>query len=125
MSNLLLAKNFTATGAVTARRFIKFGANDGEVQQAAAASDALIGVCGELPAAIGERCDVSMAGIEYVEAGAAFTRGAQLMSDASGRAITAAAAAGTNVRTGGIAQESASAAGDVVRMLIVPGSFQG
>jgi hypothetical protein len=47
------------------------------------------------------------------------------MSDASGRAITAAAGAATNVRTAGIAQESASAAGDVVRMLIVPGSFQG
>jgi len=125
MSNLLLAKNFTATGAITQRRLVKLGANDGEVQQAAAAADFVIGVSGELPAAIGERCDVSQIGIEWVEAGAAITRGALLMSDANGRAITAAAGAGANVRTAGIAQESATALGDLIRVLIIPGSFQG
>lgn len=125
MSNLLLAKNYTATAAIAARRLVKLGANDGEVQQAAAGTDLVIGVSGELPAALGERCDVSHLGIEYVEAGAAVTRGAQLMSDANGRAITAAAAAGSNVRTAGIALESATALGDQIRVLLQPGSFQG
>lgn len=124
MSNPILQKSWTAGAAINAFRFVKFSAAD-TVIQAAAAADAIIGAANEVGAASGERQDVIHVGIAFVEAGAAFALGALLMSDSVGRAITAAGSAGTNVRIGGVALEAASAAGDIVRVAIGPGSFQG
>ena len=100
-------------------------AADDQVQAAAAGTDLVIGATQDVSPALGERVDVAVSGVTYITAGAAITRGARLMSDASGRVITAAAAAGSNVNTVGIALESASAAGDVIRVLLNPGTFQG
>ena len=79
----------------------------------------------ETAAALGERVDVVRVGIAWVEASAAITRGALITSDPTGRAVTAAPGAGLNNRIIGIADESASAAGDVIRFMLAPGMLQG
>ena len=60
----------------------------------------------------------------WLVAFATVTRGALLMSDSSGYGITAAASAGSNVRTIGIALMS-GASGDIIPCYVCPGSFQG
>lgn len=124
MSNPALLKSFSAGGAITAYRIVKFSAAE-TVVLAAASTDALIGVTNEVAAASGERQDVVLEGIAFVEAGAAVALGALVTADASGRGITAAPAAGSNARLIGTALDAASAAGDVIRVLLSPGSMQG
>lgn len=115
--------NYTAGGAITEKRFVKFGAGDRLVVQAAAATDAIIGV-NDLTAATDERTDVCLSGIFTITYGGTVTRGDPLTSDSSGRAITATAAAGANVRIGGFAMES-GVVGDLGSVLLAPGFFQG
>lgn len=124
MSNPTLLKNFTAGAAITAFRMVKFSAAE-TVVPAAAATDSIIGVANEVAAASGERQDVVLAGIAFVEAGAAVTIGALITSDASGRGVAAAPGAGVNNRIVGLALDAAAAAGDVIRVLVAPGSVQG
>lgn len=124
MSNPLLLKSFSAGAALTAFRFVKLSAAE-TVVLAAAATDSIVGLTNEVAAASGERQDVIVSGIGLAEAGAAVSLGALLTSDASGRAVAAAPAAGSNSRIGAIALESASAAGDVIRALVQLGSVQG
>lgn len=119
-------QSFVAESAVLPYRIVKLGTSDGNVVQAAAATDAAIGVADNLgQATAGSRVDVAKSGPVEVEAGAAITRGALLMSDASGRAITAAASAGSNVRVIGVALVSAGAAGEIITAELSMGSFQG
>ena len=125
MSNILLSKSATATAAIAAYTLVKPGAADGTVVAATAGAVLVIGATQDVAPAAGERVDIALIGITYVTAGAALARGARLMSDASGRAITAAAAAGSNVFTAGTALESALAAGDVIRVLLERGTYQG
>ncbi len=124
MSNPQLIKNFTAGAAIAARRIVRISAAE-TVVQAAAATEALSGVTTDIPAASGERVDVVMVGIAEIEAGAAYALTALLTADAQGRAIAAAPGAGTNNRIIGVPLEAASAAGDICRVLLSPGSFQG
>ncbi len=72
----------------------------------------------------GDRIDVVRTGIAEVEYGGTIAAGDLLMSDASGRAIVAAAAAGSNVRFMGVA-EVAGVIGDIGSLMLEPGSFQG
>lgn len=122
---MLLTKNRKAGAAIAAYTIVKPDATAGQVVAAAAAADKAIGVTTDVAASAGERADVIMLGDAKVVAGAAFADGDLLMSDASGRAIVAAAAAGANVRTIGVAREAASAAGDIVEINVQPGVFQG
>ncbi|NOT18564.1 MAG: DUF2190 family protein [Sulfuriferula sp.] len=124
MSNVL-AKNYVAGVAIPAYTLVKFGSDDSTVVPAAAATDFVIGVTMDIAAAQGERVDVEVIGTAYVVAGAAAARGALVASDASGRGVTAAPAAGVNNRIVGIFLEAPSAAGDVVRILLNQGSLQG
>jgi len=124
VSNPLLQKNFTAGGAIAPFRLVRLSAAD-TVVQASAATDAIIGVQNDVGPASGERTDVVMVGMAFVEAGAAFALGALLTSDAQGRAITAAPATGVNNRIVGIAIDAALAAGDIVRVQISQCSLQG
>lgn len=124
MGNPTLIKNYTSPAAAAAYRIAKPGANDGEVAQAAAATDALMGVYESLPVAAGERCDVVKSGIADVEFGGVVTRGQPITSDAVGRAVAAAPAAGSNVRIIGFAEVSA-VLGDIGPVLIAPGLMQG
>ena len=122
---MLLTKNFTANGAVPAYTIVKPDAAAGKVIAAAAGADKVFGVSTDVDAVLGERIDVILLGDARVIAGAAFAAGDLLMADASGRAILAAAAAGANVRTIGIAREAAAALGDIVEIVVQPGVFQG
>lgn len=124
MSNVVLNRAGMAEGAISAYRIVKFGANDGGYLQAAAATDFLVGVCESVGPASGERLDVVKAGIALIEFGGTVTRGQPITADASGKAVAAAPAAGSNVRIVGFAEVSA-VAGDIAEALIAPGVMQG
>jgi len=119
-----LTKNYNAGGAVTQRRFVKFGADDKTVVLAAAATDLIIGASTDIDTALGEPTDVQMDGIAILKAGGAITRGNEVTSDATGQAVAAAPGAGANNRIGGIALASA-ANGDLIPVLLSPGVKQG
>lgn len=124
MSNPTLTKSRTAETEVIAFRLVKHGTSDGKVVQAAAATDAIMGVCSELGAAAGERVDVHLAGLAEVEFGGPITRGDPLTADADGKAVKAAPAAGDNVRIAGFADVS-GVAGDIGIVLLAPGAIHG
>lgn len=114
---------FEAGGAIPANRFVKFGSGDRKAVVAAAAADAVFGVS-DLAAATDERLDVGVAGVLPVTYGGTVARGDLLVSDSTGRAVTAAPAAGANVRIAGVAMVS-GVVGDVGSVLFNPGSLQG
>ncbi len=93
MSEYLLTRNFTAQGAVPARRIVKAGASSGQAALAEGAGAALLGVADELGAKDKGRVDVHVAGIAGVVAGGVFAVGAMLTSDANGKAVAAVPAA--------------------------------
>jgi hypothetical protein len=124
MSNQLMTKQFIAEAAIAAFRIVKFGTTDELVVQGAAATDALIGVVEHVAPAIGERCDVVMSGIAEITLGGTVARGGPLTSDATGRAVAAAPAAGSNNRLIGFALAS-GVVGDVIPVQIAQGSLQG
>ncbi len=114
---------YNAEGAITAYSIVKAGASGG-VLQASAVADLILGVTTEIPAATGENCDVQIDGVVPLKSGGVIALGARLTTDASGNAVTAAPAAGTNNSLVGIALEAA-AAGDVFRVKIQLGTVQG
>lgn len=122
---MLVIKNYITSSVIPAFTIVKPGGTAYQVAAAAAAADKVIGVTTDVDAVSGERADVIALGEGKVVAGAAFAAGDLLMADASGRGITAAAAAGTNVRTVGYAVQAASALGDVCEIMVQPGVFQG
>ena len=124
MSNLILAKAFTAAAAIAPYRIVRLASAD-TVEQAAAVANALIGVNTDLTIAANERVEVMVQGIAWVEAGAAIALGVLVTTDSVGRGVTAAPAAGVNNRHIGIALDAAVAAGDQIRVLLSPGSVQG
>jgi hypothetical protein len=124
VSNLILAKAFNASGAISPYRIVRITSAD-NVEQAAAVSHTLIGVNSDLTIASGERVEILTHGIAWVEAGAAIAVGLPVTSDASGRGVAAAPAAGANNRIIGFALEAAVAAGDQIRVLLSPGQIQG
>ena len=89
---------------------------NGEAAQAGAGVDA-IGVLQNDPAAQGEAANLQAFGVSKVVAGAAVAAGAQVMSDATGRAITATA---TN-NVVGVALEAAANADEIIAVLVSPG----
>lgn len=137
MNNQLLNKNYIADAAIPASTLVKFNTADGHVVPAAAATDSIIGVSGDLAAAQGERVDVIRFGIAPVIYGGVVTRGDLLTTDANGHAITAtrhahtentAAAYAQNATTGvapadrviGVAEES-GVNGDIGSTTVQPG----
>ena len=112
-----------AGAALTARTIVKLSAS-ATVITCAAATDQPIGVA-EFDTPIGLPVGVIVDGVAKVTAGAAFPAGARLTADASGRAVAAAPAAGTNNGIIGIAYQAAGALGDQVDVLIAPSVFQG
>ncbi len=124
LQNPMLDLAKTADGAIAIHRIVKPGSAANDVSQAAAATDALTGVA-QHAAADNEVVRVAYAGRVKVEAGAAYSDGALLTSDANGKAVAAAPATGTNNRVIGYALEAASADGDLVEIMLYPGEFQG
>lgn len=124
MRNHGLIKTFNAGANIARSRIVKFGADERTVVQSAAAADFHIGVCDDVAGASGDPVDVVITGVATVEYGGNVAVGALLVSDSQGRAITATASAGANVRTIGVAMV-AGASGDLGAVLLSPGSFQG
>ncbi len=125
MRNPGLVTNHTADAAIAAYRIVKFGAADGNIAQAAAAADLSIGVTDRIAAAVGgDRIDVVRSGIAEVQYGAAVTRGQKLTSDANGKAIPAAPAAGANAQVIGTAEVS-GVLDDIGSVFIAPSVMQG
>lgn len=122
--NTLLTKNYTASTAVAARRFVKWGATDHAVVAAVAANDGIIGVTADLGAGAGERIDVHHLGLAEIELGGAVTRGDFLTADDEGRGVTAVLAADEIIRSGAIVMES-GVEGDIVHALLVPSAAVG
>ena len=89
MRTEMFIKSYRADAAVGKHRIVKAGAADGSIAQAAAATDALMGVADSLGGTTGQIMDVVAGGYATVVYGGTVTRGAALTSDASGRAIVA------------------------------------
>lgn len=125
MANPTFIKAMNAEAAVLAFRIVKIGAADGGVIQGAAAADALLGVSDEIgQATAGQRVDVILSGIADVEYGGTVARNARLTTDATGRAVTAAPAAGANNGIIGIALVS-GVVGDIGSVYIAQSVLQG
>lgn len=119
-----LIVNYVAEAALAKYRIVCFGATDGSVKQAAAATDFMIGVTEGFAYAAGDRPDIVRTGLADVEYGGNVTRGQPLTSDAQGRAVAAAPAAGANNRIIGYAEVS-GVAGDIGSVLLGAEMIQG
>jgi hypothetical protein len=123
--NQLIVKNYVAGAAIADNQLVKFGASDDTVVPATASTDAVIGVVDQPNgAASGRRVDVVLFGVTDVQAGGTITRGSPLTSDATGKVVAAAPAAGVNARTIGFALSS-MVSGDIMPAFVIPGSLQG
>lgn len=111
--HLLQSKAFPTNGDQSANQY-KFMTNSASGVAVAAASGArCIGVLQDAPSS-GAQGSIAYGGTSKVVAGAAVAVNAQVQTDASGRAITA-------VSTGhiqGTALEAASAAGEIISVLL-------
>lgn len=94
-------------------KFVKYSA--GALVLASAGTDQVVGVLNNKPNT-GEACEVETLGTTKLVAGAAIAKGAVVMSDALGRAVT-----GTATNYGqGYAMEAASAAGEIIAVQLRP-----
>lgn len=112
-------------GAIAKYRLVKYGANDGEVVQAAGIDAAIIGVSTRIAAAATDtRIDVVRSGVAEVEYGGPVSRGDLLTSDADGKALLSAPNSGDNQYVAGYA-EVAGKAGDIGSVFLIPHRSQG
>lgn len=102
---VILTTSVVAIANLTRRRFVGF---DGNV---CAAGVKALGVV-EADTESGGVAPANVQGVILVEAAAAITAGAEVQSDATGRAITKAAGVAN-----GVAWDAATAAGDVIRIV--------
>lgn len=120
-----LTFSYLAEVAIPARRLVKHGTADGRVTLATDGSVPILGAAEQIPTKINFAVDVIHTECAVVEAGGAVARSSPVSADATGRAIVAAPAAGVNMWAAGVALETATAAGDFIRVLIVPQRIQG
>ncbi len=102
-----------------AGKILQKNANADEVALATAATQKLIGILQNKPAAAGRAATVQVAGIAKVIAGAAVTAGALLTTNASGLAITFVPTAATVEWVIGIAMTGAVGANEVIEVLLL------
>lgn len=117
-------KSQVAQAAVAAFLIVKPGTADNTVVPGAAATDLLIGTADGLDKASGEIVDLDLRPIAEVRLGGNVTRGQPITSNAAGKGVVAAPAAGANVRIIGFAMRS-GVAEDVIPYLRAPGVMQG
>jgi len=122
--NTSTINGYNATVDIDPYLIVKPGANDYDVALGAASTDELIGVSGSVKTLAGQTCDVTEAGPAFVKLGGNVTRGDLLTSDANGKAIAAAPAAGVNARVIGHARVS-GVLDDVIPAVIGVGRIQG
>ena len=106
----LLCLTVIASAAVAGARFVT------QAGGYAAAGGVAYGVT-RTPGSAGDPIPVDVLGTAIVEAGAAITKDAALMVDATGRVVPLAGAGKSPVAR---AQEAATAAGDFIEVLLVP-----
>ena len=105
IQQICLITSVTAAAALSRLRFV------GLTGAVCAAGAKALGIA-EAAADLGEQAPVNTHGILLVEAGAAIAAGAEVESDANGKAITKAAGI-----SNGFALDAAAAAGDVIRIV--------
>lgn len=114
--NQLNGVTLIAGSAISRSRFVTVAA-DGKLDYTGATTIAADGVSAEGAAADEDALVVALpAGIAIVECGAAVTRGLQVMSDSTGRAINLVGGAGTYIQ--GRALDTGGAAGVMIRVLM-------
>jgi len=117
--NPLLQQSYNADGAIAAYRVVKHGTDDDHVAQASAATDAFVGVTGNLGADTAEdRVDIITHGFAPVDCGGTVTRGDRVTADANGKVIAVAADAG-NVNVIGTAEMSGVVGDRIVINLLI------
>ena len=115
MARDLIIQSYTAGGVIAPYRMVKFGTEDGQVVQAAANSDLIIGVSTRLGAdAAGDQVEVVRLGPAQVDCGGSIPRGSLVTSDANGKA----AVAGVNNRVGGVIETTGAAGQRAVCMVL-------
>lgn len=120
-----LTKSLEATTAVPKMTLVKYGAADGTCVPAVDGSKHICGVSANVDTAVGERVSCFKVGnIADVIYGGNVTRGDPLTSDANGRAVLAAPAAGANVFCFGFAEVS-GVLGDIGSAEVAPFILQG
>jgi len=117
---LLSTYNSSAAAGALAWRFVKSGGSQGTVDLNTSSTGIVLGVLQENVdqtkiATAKAVANVRMAGISKVVAGAGVTVYTEVMSDSTGRAITAAT---TGNRVQGLALQTASNAGDIIDVLL-------
>lgn len=126
-----IVKSFYSNSVIAPFTAVKLDpSNIDYVLPATSATDLIIGVTNELgfgasDVTYGNNVDVVLTGIAEVSAGAAIaTPGTRVTINASGQAIAAAPAAGSNVQLLGITLRTA-ASGDVIPVLLAQSVMQG
>lgn len=117
MANPTLIKTFIAPASIAGRKLVTFAAADGEVAEASAVSDPLLGVSEQIGSRDNDRVDVIVAGIAEVKIGGNVTRGNPLTANASGDAVASSVATDRIV---GIAMQS-GVLNDIIDVLITQG----
>lgn len=117
-------RSVLAQVAIAAYLIIKHGTADNTATLATAATDKLIGTNEALGKDAGEMVDCPTAGTGEVRLGGNVTRGDPITADAASKGVTAAPAAGANVRIIGFALQS-GVLDDVIDYQIFPGLMQG
>jgi hypothetical protein len=113
-----IIKSLPVQAPILGRRFVKFTGTGNQIAQASVGDNG-IGVTDNMGALnAGDLCDVHLAGLYEVEAGAPFAAGDPLTADAQGRAIKAVANGTNPVTVFARANEAASGAGDYIRAII-------
>ena len=102
---ILLAVTIAAASALSRQRFVNFA---GAVP---AAGERVLGVA-NTDYGVGEQAGVNARGELLIEAGAAITAGAEVQTDAQGRAVPK-----TTGVVAGEARDAATAAGEIIRIL--------
>lgn len=111
----LFIRAFEASAAIAGNRIVMFSdtAASSKIATANSATAPAFGISDSVGAALGEMCDVHLAGLASVVLGGTVTAGAPLMSDANGGAIAATAAAASTRRVIGFATQP-GVAGDII-----------
>ncbi len=99
-------------------RFMKHGTSAGQVNRCAAVSDAVIGVLNNKPK-LARAASLVINGTAKVVGGGVITRGANVYTDTTGRAVMV----GTGMKSCGIAKEACAQAGDILQVELTLGGI--
>lgn len=125
MSIPTLIRTYPASADIAPRRIVKFSdvSATSKVAQATANTEPLWGISDAMGALSGGSCDVIVDGLAEVQLGGTVTAGAPLTSDANGKAIALAGAAGATRRRIAFAEQP-GVDGDIIKVSVSRGVQQ-